>query len=129
MCERPSDFVDQGESDNGDGSTFHSRDGRVKFLCSGSNSPATTAQQEFDDRLSGFRADGDVVSYSNLKGNAITVSGTDKDGRIFYERVLWGMGSTNTILWTYPKEMADDVKKALEHSVATFKPGRLADGN
>lgn len=47
------------------------------------------------------------------------------DHRIYYEHVLWGRGSQNTILWSYPQAAKAGLDATVARSVRTFRPGDL----
>lgn len=87
----------------------------------------TTLVQAYERALASHRAQGDSVTYDALFGNAITVSGIRGDnGWIYYDRILWGSGSVDTLQWGYPRALKDQYQAAVEHSAATFRPGDLS---
>jgi hypothetical protein len=139
FCDVPANFRAQPAPQNGDGFGYESPDGQAQILCfaqnnvtlSGNTSLAgTNARQAYAQALASHRSQGDSVTYSALVGNAITVSGISRDSkRIYYERIRWGVGSVDTLLWSYPSSMADQLQAAVEHSAATFRPGDLSSSH
>src|ERR1035438_4716648 len=69
-------------------------------------------------------------SYDALFGNEITLSGFTRDSdQIYYERILWGAGSVDTMSWSYPRSLLGRLNAAVEHSAAMFSPGDLTSSH
>lgn len=131
-CDVPANFVAQPAPANGDGFVYTSPDGQAQILCYGSNNVdrSATARQAYEHELANRRSQGDSVTYNALVGTTITVSGISKHtGEIYYECILWGAGSVDTLLWRYPSSLQGQLKAAVEHAAATFSPGDLASSH
>ncbi len=75
-------LVPQGESDNGDGQKFVSRDGSASLTTFGSNRLDRSLQDEFQSAQ-----ENRSVTYKVLKRNMFVVSGI-QSGKIFYQKTL-----------------------------------------
>jgi hypothetical protein len=79
----PADLlVPQGESDNGDGQKFVSRDGSASLTAFGSNRLDRSLQEEFRSAQENRN-----VTYKVLRRDMFVVSGTE-NGKIFYQKTL-----------------------------------------
>jgi hypothetical protein len=79
----PADLlVPQGESDNGDGQRFTSRDGSASLAAFGSNRLDRSLQDEYSSAQENRN-----VTYKVLKRDMFVVSGTE-NGKIFYQKTL-----------------------------------------
>ncbi len=129
-CQVPARLVREPPPENGDGQEFTSPDGLQHVTCSGINTPtedAGTSPGVAGRRDRAFRlAHGATVTYSAADARSYTLSGLQGDHRVFYEHVLWGWGSQNTVLWTYPQAEKAALDAAVTRSVQTFRPGDLA---
>jgi hypothetical protein len=123
----PATFVAADESANGDGRGFRSADGAAEVLCYGANSQDETVQQGFDDAIQFARDAGNTISYSGLSADkqAFTMTGLEPDGTIFYQHTVWGRGSNDTVYWTYPQSLKEQLDSAVQHSVQTLQAGDL----
>lgn len=133
-CDFPLNFLAQEASPNGDSFHYASSDGQAGIICYGENNVPgigkTSARDEYQQRVADHRSRGDSVTYQALVGNASTVSGIQRaNGWIYFERVLWGSGSVDTMIWTYPQSLKGQLEAAVEHSAATFRSGDLASGH
>ncbi len=126
----PARLVRQPPPENGDGREFTSPDGLQHVTCSGINTPSEdvgTSPRVAGRRVRAFRlAHGDTVTYSVADAASYTLSGLQTDNRVFYEHVLWGRGSQDTVLWTYPQAQKAGLDAAVTRSVQTFRPGDLS---
>jgi hypothetical protein len=75
-------LVPQGESDNGDGQKFLSRDGSASLIAFGSMRLDTSLRDEFQSAQ-----ENRTVTYKVLKRDMFVVSGTI-GGKIFYQKTL-----------------------------------------
>ena len=111
----PKSLFPQGESDNGDGEVFLSRDARVSLTVWASHTLAGVPGASFDTR---FREDARgwpvgngrsarVVTYTLHRPTFYVVSGLE-NGKIFYQRTLNNprSGTYATYLLTYPDDHA-----------------------
>lgn len=111
---------------NGDGFAYERPVGYATVVCSGSNNIGTSsANAKLDEEASYDRDIGRTVTYSSSTGNAITISGTNDVGEIFYDRLLWGPGSVNAIRWEYSASLAKEIEPHLLHTNKTLKAGDL----
>jgi pimeloyl-ACP methyl ester carboxylesterase len=140
-CDVPANFRSQRAPDNGDGFGYKSPDGRAQLICFGRNNlgfgknnlgivgntaiGSTSARQEYEQQLASHRSQGDSITYQALVGDSITVSGISSNGEIYFERILWGHGSVDTMNWTYLRSLQRQLQDAVEHSANTFRPGDL----
>jgi len=139
VCDVPANFLVQQAPANGDGFSYQSPDGQAQILCFGSNNEpligntsigSTSARQAYQQELASHSSHGDSVTYQALVGNSITVSGIRGDnGQIYFDRILWGSGSIDTLSWTYARSLQSQLKALVEHSAGTFRPGDLASGH
>lgn len=137
-CAVPSDLLGQETPGVENGFGYQSVDGQATIACSGDNNASleggsvgtTTPAQAYEHALASHRALGDSVTYHAIFGNAITVSGIRADnGWIYYDRILWGSGSVDTLRWVYSPALKDQYQAAVEHSAATFRSGDLSFGH
>lgn len=130
--ELPSDFIQQDPSDNRDGLTFTSADGRSEVRIYGSNNlESKTPQAIRDDFASYARADGGVVTFQTIDTKGVTVTGTIAAGeqQIFYYRIFVGPGSINVAYWRYPTAQKDAYDEPVAHSVRSFRIGDLTQSH
>ena len=122
----PPSLFPQGESDNGDGEVFLSRDARVSLTVWASHSLAGVPGISFDARFredvrgwpTGNGRSARVVTYTLRKPTFYVVSGLE-NGKIFYQRTLNNSrsGTYATYLLTYPEgHAANTLIKALNSS-------------
>ncbi len=96
-------LIPQGESTNGDGQKFASKDGRAELIVYGSNNALDqTLQQAFDEAkgASGNR----VVTYQTMKHDWFVVSGTE-GGKIFYQKTYLRGGVFKTMRIEYDEQL------------------------
>lgn len=70
-----------------------------------------------------------TVTYSVLRQNMFTVSGVGRDGRIYYERVAWGPGAHNTLMWTYDAALKSEMDDVVAHTAASFTDGAVGQAH
>ena len=75
-------LIPQGESENGDGQKFISKDGGTTLTAFGSNRLNRSLQDEFQSAQ-----ENRTVTYKVLKRDMFVVSGTE-NGKIFYQKTL-----------------------------------------
>ena len=108
----PADLlVPQGESDNGDGQRFTSRDGSASLAAFGSNRLDRSLQDEFSSAQENRN-----VTYKVLKRDMFVVSGTE-NGKIFYQKTLLRGDVFKTFILEYD-ESARGVYDAVTTRVA-----------
>jgi hypothetical protein len=125
-CQVPGYFVADEGPVEGDGRGFTGPDLASRVVCSGTNTNGRTAAQGYADAQAAATREGTTVSQKALQGDTFTLSGTEADGDVYYRRTVWGSGSSNTLLWTYPPELGPDLDPAVTHSAETFEPGDVS---
>jgi hypothetical protein len=82
-------FTPQGESDNGDGQRFLSKDGRAEMTASGINNVLDETLADWYAEASRSTAEhpNRVVTYKTMKGNWFAVSGSEGE-RVFYQKTI-----------------------------------------
>lgn len=91
-------LIAQGESDNGDGQTFRSSDGKCEMLVYASyNVLNETLKSIYRKELSKHSK----VTYKLLKPTFFVLSGIDED-RVFYRKTIYRSGIFYTLEITYP---------------------------
>jgi hypothetical protein len=91
-------LVPQGESDNGDGQKFVSRNGSATLTAFGSHRLERSLQDEFQTAQ-----ENRTVTYKVLKGNMFVVSGTE-NGKIFYQKTLLRGDAFKTFIIEYDEQ-------------------------
>lgn len=93
----------QGESTNGDGQKFASKDGRAELIVYGSNNALDqTLEQAFNEAKS---ASGNrVVTYQTMKQDWFVVSGSE-GGKIFYQKTFLRAGVFKTMRIEYDEQI------------------------
>jgi len=123
-CEVPGYFAADEGAVNGDGRGFTSPDFAVRVVCSGLNNvDRSTAAEAFAEAQQSLTSEGATVTYKVIRGDTFALSGLGSDGNLYYQRTVWGRGSSNTLLWTYPPEQKADLDPAVAHSAESFRPG------
>jgi hypothetical protein len=119
----PADLlVPQGESENGDGQKFLSRDGRAELLVYGShNSLNQMLKQVFAEETSSSQEQPNrIVTYQVLKRDWFVVSGIE-DGRIFYQKTLLRNGTFKTFRIEYDESQKHIFNPITKRIAASFK--------
>jgi hypothetical protein len=121
----PSDLLyPQGESDNGDGQLFLSKDAKARVTVFGSyNALENTLDTFFEDASRGGRSDepNKVVTYKTMRDNWYVVSGFD-NGAIFYsKRFLVGDQLVGFDI-VYAEDQREIWDTVAAHINASFKP-------
>ena len=96
----PSILLLQPPSDNGDGRTFKSKDGKVKMLAYGSNN---SLMEKLETRFLAESTSSDTrkVTYKFFKPNFFVISGIENK-KAFFEKVLFKNDEYKTFLISYP---------------------------
>jgi pimeloyl-ACP methyl ester carboxylesterase len=125
-AELPDDFRILSASSNGDGLTLHSSDDRAEVSIYGTNNVnGESAVRVRDSYVAEAGTKGSVVTYQNVDGDAVTVSGYTPEAGIFYYHAVVGPGSINVIQWTYPASQKEQYDDAVTHSVRSLQVGDL----
>ncbi|MVN88113.1 hypothetical protein GO986_15275 [Deinococcus sp. HMF7620] len=102
----PAGLQAQRSPDNGDGQSWQSADGQVKVSVWGSHAPGVLNQATpaawMAHSAQGWREQGARLTYRRLLPGAFVLSGFQKDGRIFYQKVLVRNGEEAAVLVVYP---------------------------
>src|SRR5579863_3733155 len=116
----PSSFKPQPPPEDADGQAWTSPDGQAELAAYGANNVLgySPGQDEAADaRLLS-------VTYTNISGDIVTVSGYKNNGRIIvYQRDMVGSGSIDTLYWTYPASQKAQWNAAVTLTALTFQPG------
>ena len=127
-CAVPTTFVASPAPAAGDGFAYHS-DGQANVGCAGVNNTSsgrtTSVRQAYNRALAARKSERASVTYSALVRSTYTVTGFLSDGRVYFEKTLWGRGSLNRLTWTCPLSQRERVRAAIEHSAAAFRAGDL----
>ncbi len=113
----------QGESANGDGQKFTSRDASVSLTVYGTNNINSDSIDEiFLDESRGAIGDrpNRVVTYKTKKGNWFVVSGVES-GRIFYQKTIVYPEATKTMILEYPDAQKAKYDPIIKKITASFK--------
>jgi hypothetical protein len=111
----------QGESDNGDGQKFLSKDAEVSLIVYGANNALDKSLEEmYREESRGGTPENPkrVVTYKVLEDNWFVVSGYNA-GRIFYQKTLLSGGVFKTFVLEYDeseKERYDPIAKQIAKS-------------
>jgi hypothetical protein len=123
-------FVPQGESDNGDGQRFLSKDKRAELIVYGGYAveDKDTLQKRYRDATSTHAGEQPawVVTYKMIKGNWFVASGR-AGGRIFYQKTMLkkdpgsSLGVFKTLRIEYDESQNRDYGTIVARIVASFK--------
>lgn len=105
----PNDFKGLGESDNGDGQIFISKDRKAEIRAYASlfDDEYTTLKTNLE-----YAENRSQITYKVVKKNSFIISGYNSDGHVFYQKSIlllkdyWGHKNTkilHTLVITYPK--------------------------
>lgn len=111
----------QGESDNGDGQKFLSKDAEVSLIVYASNNALNQSLEEIyreESRGGTTENPKKVVTYKVQEDNWFVVSGYN-NGRIFYQKTIFNDDVIKTFVFEYDesqRELYDPIAKRLEKS-------------
>lgn len=112
-------LIPQGESVNGDGQRFSSKDGRAEMLVYGSNNSLDQSlRQVFEAEISRTEHPNRTVTYQVLRQDWFVVSGVE-NGRVFYRKTLLRSGVFKTFRIEYDesqKRTFDSITTAIARS-------------
>jgi len=114
----------QGESDNGDGQVFLSRDSTIRLIAYGGFASEQSIRERYADALSEarIRSDSTVITYKPQKKNWFVISGIDNEsGIIFYQKEFLVNGVFKRFIITYPESK----KKSLDKIITKISRGFL----
>jgi hypothetical protein len=119
----PSSLTPQAALPHSSGQTWASPDSRVLFSAYGDNNPDGYSPQQ--DAAADSK--GLSVTYSDIKGDIVTVSGYNNNGQtIVYRRDVVGPGAIDSIYWKYPTAEGAQWNAAVERTAQAFQPGDVA---
>ena len=113
----------QGESENGDGQKFSSRDSRVVLIVYGSNNALEESLEEkylMDSKGMTWEHPKRVVTYKVLRKNWYVVSGVELDS-IFYSKTIRVEGGFSTFEIRYPKADEKLIEPLIGKISSSFK--------
>ena len=118
----PSSLQIQAQPADNDGQKWASPDGQVQLLAFGSNNIHNYSPRQ-DEAAA---AQGMSVTYANVTGNIVTVSGYMNNRQaIIYRRDVVGPGAIDTLYWSYPASQKAKWDAAVTLTALSFQPGNL----
>ena len=118
----PSSLQIQAQPADNDGQKWASPDGQVQMLAFGSNNIHNYSPRQ-DEAAA---AQGMSVTYANVSGNVVTVSGYMNNRQaIIYRRDVVGPGAIDTLYWSYPASQKAKWDAAVTLTALSFRPGNL----
>src|SRR5438034_11221808 len=118
----PSSLQIQAQPADNDGQKWASPDGQVQMLAFGSNNIRNYSPRQ-DEAAA---AQGMSVTYANVSGNMVTVSGYMNNRQtIIYRRDVVGPGAIDTLYWSYPASQKAKWDAAVTLTALSFRPGNL----
>jgi hypothetical protein len=102
-----------------------SPDGATSLTVYGDNNVnSATAGQDLAEISTHIR-----VTYSNISGNIVTMSGYSNPNTIVYERDVVGSGSIDTLLWRYPTDQKALWQSANAKTALSFVAGDVSSAH
>jgi len=118
----PSSLQIQAQPADNDGQKWASPDGQVQMLAFGSNNIHDYSPRQ--DEVAAAQAMS--VTYANVSGNVVTVSGyMDNRQAIIYRRDVVGPGAIDTLYWSYPASQKAKWDAPVTLTALSFRPGNL----
>ena len=118
----PASLQIQAQPADNDGQKWASPDGQVQLLAFGSNNVHNYSPRQ-DEAAA---AQGMSVTYANVSGNVVTVSGYMNNRQaIIYRRDVVGPGAIDTLYWSYPASQKAKWDAAVTLTALSFRPGNL----
>jgi hypothetical protein len=118
----PTGFTAQPPPEDGDGQEWTDEGGKVSLTTYGDDNVLHhTPSEDLTAISSGLR-----VTYSNISGDIVTVSGYSGPRTIVYERDAVGAGSIDSLLWRYPSDQRSTWQAANTRTALAFTPGDLS---
>ena len=118
----PSSLQIQAQPADNDGQKWASPDGQVQMLAFGSNNIHDYSPRQ--DEVAAAQAMS--VTYANVSGNVVTVSGyMDNRQAIIYRRDVVGPGAIDTLYWSYPASQKAKWDAPVTLTTLSFRPGNL----
>src|SRR6476660_9242153 len=116
----PSSLQIQAQPADNDGQKWASPDGQVQMLAFGSNNIQNYSPRQ-DEAAA---AQGLSVTYANVSGDVVTVSGyMNNREAIIYRRDVVGPGAIDTLYWSYPASQKAKWDAAVTLTALSFQPG------
>jgi hypothetical protein len=116
----PKSLLPQGESTNGDGQAFESKDKTFKLLVWGQhNALDHTVAEEYEFRMMSPRKKDLKVTYKVVKPGWFVYSGV-ANGVIVYEKTILVEGVFKTVYLEYPLRMKDALNGVVNKIIASF---------
>ena len=118
----PASLQIQAQPADNDGQKWASPDGQVQMLAFGSNNTHNYSPRQ-DEAAAAQRMS---VTYANVSGNMVTVSGyMNNQQTIIYRRDVVGPGAIDTLYWSYPASQKTKWDAAVTLTALSFRPGNL----
>jgi hypothetical protein len=115
-------FTPQGESDNGDGQRFVSKDGRAEMTASGINNALDETLADWYAEASRSTAEHPhrVVTYKTMKANWFVVSGHEGE-RLFYQKTMLKNNIFKTFRIEYDRALKSKYDPITARMAGSFK--------
>ncbi len=116
-------FYPQGESDNGDGQQFLTKDADASFIVYGSNNVFDESlEDQYLDESRGGMDDNPkkVVTYKVIRKNWFVVSGYNS-GKVFYQKTILSDNQFKTLYFEYDESKKTIFDSIVEHISKSFK--------
>jgi hypothetical protein len=118
----PATLQIQAQPADNDGQKWASPDGQVQMLAFGSNNIRNYSPRQD----AAAAAQGMSVTYENVSGNVVTVSGYANNRQtIIYRRDVVGPGAIDTLYWSYPANQKAKWDAAVTLTALSFRPGNV----
>jgi hypothetical protein len=127
----PPGFVnDVPESENGDGLTFHSTDGKAELLVWGNNLVEADFNQDVAARLKSDMEDGWNISYAaGVNGSGWQVYSGTREGRLLYAKSISSCKNTQALHFRleYPEVQKTNFEPVVARLAKSLKAGPATD--
>ena len=110
------------ESDNGDGATFRSQDGRAELLLFGANVIDGNFSDEIRQRIGWDRQEGWTITYDKVTSNWASYSGSKGVDILYVRGVVLCDGSAGYFHLRYPQDMQKTFAPLIGRMVKALHP-------
>jgi len=123
----PASFKATAPPEDGDGLGYTG--GRATLAVFGSNNVNGDSPAKVESELvAAVTKAGGKVTYKAISGNIVAVSGTESlagGSTVVYTRTVVGVGSENTMRWSYPAGEVRTYDPQVMHTIIDFHPGNV----
>lgn len=113
----------QGDSDNGDGQKFVSKNADASLIVYGSNNALNQSLQDLyleESRGGTYENPAKVVTYRILKNNWFVVSGYNSR-KVFYQKTILNKNQFKSFYFEYPESKKNIYDLIIRHIASSFK--------